>query len=74
MRTPDITRHRGIARFASLEGWLHTKIRGWTLADTIDDDGFTPLLNEAADRLADLATEDGVAFDVSALVVSGSPA
>lgn len=71
---PEITRHRGIARFTSLERWLHTEIRGWTLADTIDDDGFARLVDEAADRLADLATEGGVEFDVSALVVSGSPA
>lgn len=74
VQAPEITRHRGIARFTSLEGWLHTEIRGWTLADTIDDDGFARLVDDAADRLADLATEDGVAFDVSALVVSGSPA
>lgn len=71
---PEVTRHRGIARFASLEGWLHTEIRGWTLADTIDDDGFARLVEEAADRLADLMTKDGVAFEVSALVVTGSPA
>ena len=74
IRAPEITRHRGIARFTSLEGWLHTEIRGWTLADTVDDACFARLVDEAGDRLADLATEQGVAFDVSALVVSGSPA
>lgn len=74
VRAPETTRHRGLARFASLERWLHTEIRGWTLAETIDHDGFARLVDAAVDRLADLVTEDGVAFDVSALVVSGSPA
>lgn len=71
---PEITRHRGIARFTSLEGWLHAEIRGWTLADTVDDDGLARLVAEAGHRLADLVTEQGIAFDVSALVVSGPPA
>jgi ubiquinone/menaquinone biosynthesis C-methylase UbiE len=68
---PRVTKHRGTARFASLEAWLHTEMRGWTLADEIDDDGFRALLDAATRELADLVSADGVAFDVSALVVSG---
>ena len=74
IRNPEVTRHQGRARFPSLHGWLHTEIRGWTLADAIDDDGFTRLVDEAANRLGDLSNDEGVSFDVSALVVSGSPA
>ncbi len=73
LREPTVTRHRGVARFESLEAWLHTEIRGWTLADAIDDHGFAELLDAAHKHLADLAESNGVTFDVSALVVSGSP-
>src|SRR5215211_3430140 len=39
---PDVTvdRHDGQAYFASLEEWMHTDIRGWTLADHVDDQQF----------------------------------
>lgn len=70
---PQITSHRGKARFDSLEAWLHTEIRGWTLADQIDDDAFRTLLDAARSELSDLVGENGVAFEVSALVLSGPP-
>lgn len=73
LQAPTVTRHRGVARFESLEAWLHTGIRGWTLADAIDDDGFAKLLDHAHQDLADLAESNGVSFGVSALVVSGLP-
>lgn len=71
---PAVTRHRGVARFESVQAWLHTEIRGWTLADTIDDHGFATLLDAAQRQLTDLVVDGRVAFDVSALVVDGSPA
>ncbi len=71
---PVVTTHRGVARFKSLDSWLHTEIRGWTLAESIDDDGFGRLVSAAQSDLAEFAGADGVAFDVSALIVSGRPA
>lgn len=70
---PRVSAHRGTARFESLDAWLHTEIRGSTLADEIDDAGYAALLEAARHELADLAGSDGVAFDVSALTVSGPP-
>lgn len=70
---PSVTRRDGIARFDSLAAWLHTEIKGWTLADVIDDDDFARLLTAASERLADLVGDDGVAFETSALIVSGRP-
>ena len=70
---PAVTSHRGTARFDSLEAWLHTEIRGWTLADDIDDEGYDALLDAASRELHDLAGARGVAFDVSALILSGAP-
>ena len=74
IKDPLVTAHRGTARFGSIESWLHTEIRGWTLADEIDDDGFGDLLDAASRDLADLVGDGGaVTFDVSALIVSGPP-
>ena len=70
---PKVTAHRGTARFESLDAWLHTEIRGWTLADEIDDASYALLLDAATHELADLAGAEGVEFDVSALTVSGPP-
>ena len=69
-----VTHHPGVARFESIEAWLHTEIRGWTLADSIDDRGFAALLDAAREQLSDLVPDGRVAFDVSALVVTGSTA
>jgi ubiquinone/menaquinone biosynthesis C-methylase UbiE len=69
---PTVTRHRGVARFETVQAWVHTEIRGWTLADSIDDHGFATLLDAAQEQLFDLVADGGVAFDVSALVVSGT--
>lgn len=73
LQAPTVTRHGGVARFESLEAWIHTEIRGWTLADAIDGDGFVKLLDSAHPHLGDLAGGNGVTFGVSALVVSGAP-
>jgi SAM-dependent methyltransferase len=69
---PTVTSHTGVARFESVHAWLHTEIRGWTLADTIDDQGFATLLDAARAELADLVDDSGVTFDVSALIIGGA--
>jgi hypothetical protein len=71
---PTVTRHHGVARFETVQSWVHTEIRGWTLADSIDDHEFATLLDAAQQQLSDLVADNGVSFDVSALVVSGSTA
>ncbi len=71
---PTVTRHPGVEVFDSVQAWVHTEIRGWTLADSIDDHGFAALLDAAQEQLSDLATSSGVAFGVSTLVVSGCTA
>ncbi|MGB8500859.1 hypothetical protein [Mycobacterium sp.] len=40
---PDVVvhRHEGVACFDSLDQWLFTDIRGWTLADHVDDEQFS---------------------------------
>jgi len=72
---PDVVveERAGTARFASLDQWVWTEIKGWTLADTVDDDGIERLLAEARTELAGFVAADGtVAFPAPALVAIGT--
>lgn len=62
----------GEARFESIDAWVHTEIRGWTLADAIDNEQYGVLLAEARTRLLVFADSTGaVTFPITALVGSG---
>ena len=66
-----ITRHEGLARFDSLEAWVHTDVRGWTLADLIDDDQYDELLAAAETELAEFVDHNGhVRFPTPALIAT----
>jgi ubiquinone/menaquinone biosynthesis C-methylase UbiE len=68
-----VVRHDGEARFTSLDDWLYTEIRGWTLAEHIDDDQYGRLRRAAATRLAGFLTGDGsVRFAAPALIATAS--
>ena len=59
----------GTARFDSIADWVHTDVRGWTLADLVDDDGEAALLARAERELARFVRVDGaVNFPAPALV------
>lgn len=61
----------GKARFPSLEGWVFTDIKGWTLADVIDDEQYQLLLAEAHHALRPFVNGDGsVTFDAPAHIVT----
>ncbi len=61
----------GRAQFASLDAWLYTDIRGWTLADVIDDADYARLSAAAHERLSAFVDDDGsVSFDAPAHIVS----
>jgi len=66
VRTLDVT-----ARFPSLEAWVHTDVKGWTLADMIDDDQYRTLLDAAQKELAAFECPDGsVSFNSPAHLVT----
>ena len=68
---PTIETVVGTARFPSIEAWVRTDVRGWTLADRIDDEQFSLLRREASSALAGFALEDGrVEFRSPAHIVS----
>ena len=61
----------GTARFDSVEDWVRTDIRGWTLGDLIDDEQLAALLREAPNALAEFCDASGrVAFPVRALAAT----
>jgi SAM-dependent methyltransferase len=73
LRDVDVTRHVGTARFGSLDAWVHTDVRGWTLADRVDDAGYERLRRAAAAELGRFVATDGsVSFPTPALVLSAS--
>jgi ubiquinone/menaquinone biosynthesis C-methylase UbiE len=74
---PDaqITTQAGIARFPSIQSWVYTDIKGWTLADALDDAQFERLLTEAEQPLRPFVAADGtVAFSAPAHIVTATRA
>jgi SAM-dependent methyltransferase len=66
----EVTTQVGTARFPSIESWIYTEIRGFTLADVLDDEQFELLLREAASALRPFVTADAtVAFNAPAHIV-----
>ena len=55
----EIETRDGAARFPSIEAWVHTDVKGWTLADMIDDDQYAALRAAAGDRLQRFVQADG---------------
>lgn len=65
IRTAD-----GTARFPSIDSWVHTDVKGWTLADLIDDAQYARLRQAAETELTPYAQRDGtVAFHSPAHIV-----
>jgi hypothetical protein len=54
-----VTTHRGTARFPSIESWVYADVKGWTVADMIDEAGYRRLLHEAQRELYPFTTSDG---------------
>ena len=68
-----VIRREGQARFASLDDWLYTEIRGWTLSEHVDDDQFARLRASASERLARFVGADGVvSFAAPALIATAT--
>lgn len=67
----EITTMHGTASYPSLESWMFIDVRGWTLADLIDDAQYATLLAAAREELRRYEQPDGtVAFPAPAHVVT----
>lgn len=63
----------GKARFDSIDAWLYTDIKGWTLAELIDDKDYERLKAAAPDYLGRFTSAGGkVEFDAPAHLVTFS--
>lgn len=63
---------RGTAQYPSIQSWMYTDVRGWTLANMIDEDQYALLLDEAQPVLQPFVNGDGsVSFDMPAHIVTG---
>jgi len=70
IRDAEITTHEGTARFPSIDAWVHTDVKGWTLADMIDDSQYARLLEEARFALRRFVDGQGaVSFPAPAHIV-----
>jgi ubiquinone/menaquinone biosynthesis C-methylase UbiE len=68
-----ITTIEGTACFPSIEAWVTTDVKGWTLADMIDEEQFQQLLAEAEKVLQPFVRPDGsVAFASPAHIVTAT--
>lgn len=55
----DIKTLPGTARFSSIRDWMYTDVKGWTLADMIDDAQYSRLLKEAEVALKEFVDVEG---------------
>jgi len=61
----------GVARFDSIESWIHTGAKGWTEDDALSADELKLLLDAAEKELMEFRTTQGtVAFPTSAHIVT----
>jgi ubiquinone/menaquinone biosynthesis C-methylase UbiE len=68
----EIRTYPGKASFPSLESWMYTDVKGWTLNGLIDQDQYELLLAEAENELQMFIGETGeVSFDSPAIIISG---
>ncbi|HSR53211.1 MAG TPA: class I SAM-dependent methyltransferase [Acidobacteriota bacterium] len=64
---------RGKARFASVEAWIYTDVKGWTLSDAIDDSQYELLKRRAPQHLAPFVLPDGsVEFSSPAHIITAA--
>lgn len=71
LRELRIETRPGTAVFSSIESWMFTDVKGWTLGDRIDDEQYTRLVTEAEGTLQGFTDTTGkVVFDHPAHILS----
>jgi len=67
----DVNTIVGTAKFPSIADWMFTDIKGWVLADSINEEQYELLLSEAEKELQRFVIADGsVAFDAPAHIIT----
>ena len=71
MDDANIITEEGRARFPSLQAWVYTEIKGWTLAEVLDHEQYHLLLEEAEQELKPFVNDDGsVSSEIRAHLVT----
>lgn len=60
----------GTGRFDSIDQWVTTEVRGWTLSDSVTEERLAGLIAVARDRLGRFQTVDGCVFGMTAKVAT----
>lgn len=60
----------GTGRFDSIDQWVATEVRGWTLSDSISEEQLADLIDAARNRLGGFETADGCVFGMNAKVAT----
>jgi hypothetical protein len=60
----------GTGRFDSIDQWVTTEVRGWTLSASVSDERLADLIKAARDRLHRFETTDGCIFGMTAKVAT----
>ncbi len=60
----------GSGRFASVEEWVTTEVRGWTLGNSVSDQQLADLVSVARERLGRFATSTECVFGMAARVAT----
>ncbi|MEM7802047.1 MAG: hypothetical protein AAF633_22830, partial [Chloroflexota bacterium] len=67
----EVKTHVGRARFASIQEWVYTDVKGWVMSEAFGDAEFELLLKEAETALVGYADASGrVEFDAPAHIMS----
>lgn len=71
----DLQTLEGAARFPSIAAWVYTDVKGWTLADVLNDAQVETLLRHAEHELASFVGPDGgVEFPAPAHIITATKA
>jgi SAM-dependent methyltransferase len=62
----------GTGRFDSIEQWVTTEVRGWTLGDDVSPEQLGELIGAAQQRLAPFERDDGCVFGMTARIATWS--
>jgi len=65
-----MTSIEGTGRFSSIEEWITTEVRGWTLGESVNDAELAQLIEAGQEALGEFVTADGCVFKMTALVAT----
>lgn len=66
----EVVSIEGTGRFDSVEQWVTTEVRGWTLGESVTEQQLSDLVSVAEERLAPFVTPEGCIFGMTTMVAT----